>query len=76
MKKRRLKKQYRKLWSVVRGLMLTAGLVMIYGAIGTDDLYTMELVKAAPQSVETNLIIGAFLTIPSIVNYVKTKRRG
>ncbi len=62
---------YSKAWRYIRNTAAVIGAIMIYGAIGTDDFYTTELLTEAPQSVETGLIIGFALLIPTILHILK-----
>lgn len=62
--KKRIKRIVRK----VCGIMAVVGLVLIIGAVGTDDFYTMELGRAYPFSETLKYMgLGAVLTIPEII---------
>lgn len=70
------KRAIKRIWRLVRNTAAVIGAVMLLGAIGTDDIYTKELVAEAPQSVETGLIIGFVLLMPTIFHLLKKAERG
>ena len=62
--KRKCKKVIRKIFAI----MAVVGLVLIVGAVGKDDFYTMELGCAYPFSETLKYMgIGAILTLPEII---------
>lgn len=56
------------LWNIIRNLSAIAGLILLMGSVGTSDYYAMELECAAPSYVNTNLIIGVLLILPTIIH--------
>lgn len=62
------KKRIKRIVRNVCGIMAVVGLVLIIGAVGTDDFYTMELGRAYPFSETLKYMgLGAVLTIPEII---------
>jgi hypothetical protein len=58
------------LWKIARNISAIAGAIMIFGAISTSDYYVIELEQAQPAFVSRNLIIGALLMLPWVLNLI------
>lgn len=58
------------LWKIARNLSAIAGAIMIFGAISTSDYYVIELGQAQPAFVSRNLIVGALLVLPLVLNII------
>lgn len=58
------------LWKIIRNLSAIAGLILLFGSVGTSDYYAMELECAAPSYVNTNLVIGIVLILPMIIHLI------
>ena len=56
------------LWKIIRNLSAIAGLIMLMGAVGEQDRYTLALRQAAPAHSNTTMIIGIVLILPMIIH--------
>lgn len=56
------------LLKVLRNLMSIIGFILIFGAVGTSDYYTIELKQSEPDRVWVLIIIGFALLIPAILH--------
>ena len=66
--RKRIKRKCEKVVRKIFAIMAVVGLVLIIGAVGKDDFYTMELGRAYPFSETLKYMgLGAILTIPEII---------
>lgn len=58
----------------VCNVMAIIGGIMVFGAVGTSDYYTLELGQKEPSYIWWVIAIGFLLTIPLIVRMVIKRR--
>lgn len=58
----------------VCNFMAIIGGIMVFGAVGTSDYYTLELGQKEPSYIWWVIAIGFLLTIPLIVRMVIKRR--
>lgn len=60
------------LWKIVRTTMAIIGGILLFGAAGTSDYYTLELGVREPDSVWKTIMVGLILMIPMWVHLTYT----
>lgn len=60
-----------KIWNYIRTTMAVIGGILMFGAVGTSDYYTIELRQAEPRYVWPIIFIGIAMMIPSLIHAVK-----
>ena len=64
------KRAIKRIWRLVRNTAAVIGAVMLLGAIGTDDIYTKELVTTPPE-LWRELLTGSLLMLPTVIHIAK-----
>ena len=62
----------RKVFRMFRILTAIAGMVCLFGAAGTDEMYT-NMRQMPPESIENLLVIGLILLIPTAWHILREK---
>lgn len=62
----------KRIWRLVRNTAAVIGAVMLLGAIGTDDIYTKELVTTGPD-IWNDILIGMILLAPMMAHIIKKR---
>jgi hypothetical protein len=60
----------KRIWRLIRNTAAIIGAVMLLGAIGTDDIYTKELVTTPPE-LWSDILVGVILLLPEILHLAK-----
>ena len=63
------------LWRIVRAVMAVIGGLLMFGAVGTSDYYTLELRQPEPSSVWTTMLIGFLMMLPMFVHLINEYRK-
>jgi len=59
--------------NLIRNSAALSGLLCLFCAVGTSDYYTMELHRPEPASVDSLILVGLVLLIPSVIHMVCRK---
>lgn len=64
----------KRVFRLFRRLSAFAGFLCLFGAIGTDEMYT-DMGQMPPESVEKAIVWGFVLLIPTALHYLKGEAR-
>ena len=57
-------------WKIVRTIMAVVGGLLVFGAVGTVDYYTLEMGQHEPSSAWTTIIVGLLLMLPTLIHLI------
>lgn len=57
-------------WKIIRGAAAVVGYILIFGAVGSSDYYTLELGISEPGGVWKTMVIGSVLILPFVIHAI------
>lgn len=60
------------LFKTISNALAVIGVLLMLGAVGTSDYYTMELGQTEPASVWSTIAVGFILIVPSVIHSIYT----
>ncbi len=64
----------KRIFRLFRIVTAAAGFFILFGAIGTDEMYT-DMGQMPPDSLEKMFVLGFILLIPTALHYLKSESR-